>query len=350
MNLSNKSPIFIFGTGSFGRDTAKALQINGYNVRGFISNTETSSDINKLPVYSWKGLQGHADIQVLIAVFNPDHALPLFLKEAENYGYKNVFLPWDYYGHIENNMGWRFWLKGKDFLSIYQKQLDDVIPLLEDDISRDCLSNVFRFRSGNFLDYGKFNHKECQYFNELTLNSKKEITGYLDIGAFHGENLIELETQLPVKMAMLLEPDRHNFKELTKNNKNFTSQSVHLLPVAGSDQNRFVSFNDTGSGSSGIAPNGKDKILCVRLDDVVPSSEKIDFIKMDVEGEELSVLMGAKNLINVNRPTLAISLYHNWDDLWNIPKYLHKTHHGYSLFVRQHMNNSFDLVLYAVPK
>ena len=71
---------------------------------------------------------------------------------------------------------------------------------------------------------------------------------------------------------------------------------------------------------------------------------------MDVEGAELSVLKGAKNIIETNKPVLAISLYHNWDDLWTIPNYFHDVHKGYDLLIRQHMKNSFDLVLYAVPR
>ena len=45
-------------------------------------------------------------------------------------------------------------------------------------------------------------------------------------------------------------------------------------------------------------------------------------MKMDVEGAELDVLAGSHELLARCRPTLAISLYHNWDDLWNIPQAL----------------------------
>jgi len=350
MDLSPQSPMYIFGTGSFGRDSAQALAANGFDVHGFISNTETSSEINQLKVYRWEELRDLANAQILIAILNPNDALSLFPAQARACGAENIFMPWDFYGYIEKNMGWRFWLKDKDFLSGHQQHLDDVLPFLSDGKSRDCLSNVFKFRTGNFLDYSHFKHEECQYFNKLTLDSKKEIAGYLDIGAYHGENLLELEAHLPVHMAMLFEPDRQNFQGIMKNDKNFTTQRVHPLPLGVSDQNTFVSFNNSGSESSGIASTGNTEILCVRLDDVVPTREKIDFIKMDVEGAELSVLKGAENVIHANRPILAISLYHNWDDLWTIPNYVQDTHPGYDFFIRQHMNNSFELFLYAVPR
>lgn len=350
MYLSPQSPTYIFGTGSFGKDVAKALAASGFNVLGFISNKEKSSRINQLKVYQWEELGDLANAQILIAILNPNDALSLFTAQAKACGAENIFMPWDFYGYIEKDMGWRFWLKDKNFLCGHQQHLNDVLPYLSDGKSRDCLSNVFKFRTGNFLNYSHFNHEECHYFNQLTLASKKEIAGYLDIGAYHGENLLELETYLPVHMAMLFEPDKQNFQEIIKNDKSFTTRRVHPLPLGVSDQNTCVSFNSFGSESSGITSTGNAEILCIRLDDVVPTREKIDFIKMDVEGAELSVLKGAEKVIHTNKPVLAISLYHNWDDLWTIPNYLQDTHKGYDFFIRQHMNNSFELVLYAVPR
>jgi len=350
MNLSPQSPTYIFGTGSFGQDTAKILVENGFDIRGFISNKEKSSEINQIKVYRWEEVHDLANGQILVAVFNRNDALSLFIEQAKSCGAKHVFMPWDFFQYIEKNVNWCFWLKDKNFLTGYQQHIDDVLPFLGDDKSRDCLSNVFKFRTGNFLNYSHFTHKEPQYFNNLTLDKKVGISGYLDIGAYHGENLLELETYLPVHMAMLFEPDKKNFYELIQKEKQFTCQNIYPLNLGISNQNTFVSFNASGSESSGITTTGKTKVLCVKLDDVVPTHYEIDFIKMDVEGAELSVLEGAESVIQTNKPTLAISLYHNWDDLWTIPNYVKDTHPGYDLFIRQHMNNSFDLVLYAVPR
>jgi FkbM family methyltransferase len=350
MNLSQKFPIYVFGTGAFGRDVACALVAKGYNIHGFVSNTEASSEIVNVRVYRWDELEISSVTQILIAILNPNFALSMFLAQARACNAAKIFMPWDFYGDIEDLLGWRFWLKDKAFLSSFQKHINSVLPLLHDDVSRTCLMDVFKFRTGNFLDYSDFTHEESQYFNRLTIHSTQEISGYLDIGAYHGENLRELEAHLPLKMAMLFEPDRQNFHTIVQNHKNFVTKNIHFFPMAVSDQNTFVSFDGSGSESSGISSTGETKILCVRLDDVVPANEKIDFIKMDVEGAELSVLKGAKNVIETNKPVLAISLYHNWDDLWTIPNYFQDVHKGYDLLIRQHMKNSFDLVLYAVPR
>jgi hypothetical protein len=79
-------------------------------------------------------------------------------------------------------------------------------------------------------------------------------------------------------------------------------------------------------------------------------NKKIHFIKFDVEGGEIEAIIGAKNLILENRPVLAISLYHRPVDLWEIPELLQKLCINYSFYIRQHFFNSFDSVIYAIPR
>ena len=76
---------------------------------------------------------------------------------------------------------------------------------------------------------------------------------------------------------------------------------------------------------------------------------QVDLIKLDVEGGEASALVGARDVINRCRPTLALSAYHKPDDLWELPRLINTITDGYSFFLRQHYFNSFDVVLYAVP-
>jgi FkbM family methyltransferase len=48
------------------------------------------------------------------------------------------------------------------------------------------------------------------------------------------------------------------------------------------------------------------RVVCRRLDDVMANESRIDFIKIDVEGHELSVLRGAAWLLRRCRPWLVI--------------------------------------------
>ena len=75
----------------------------------------------------------------------------------------------------------------------------------------------------------------------------------------------------------------------------------------------------------------------------------VDFIKLDVEGAEIAALRGGAELILRSRPILAVSLYHRPEDVWEIPELLMDMCTHYRFYLRQHLFNSFESVLYAIP-
>jgi FkbM family methyltransferase len=73
----------------------------------------------------------------------------------------------------------------------------------------------------------------------------------------------------------------------------------------------------------------------------------IDFIKMDVEGSELSALRGAESTIRSWRPKLAISLYHRPEDFFSIPAWIDSLGIGYRLFLDHYSIHHEETVLFA---
>ena len=84
MEIKSQSPIFIFGTGTFGVDTARALLSSGYNVTGFVSNQEVKNNINGINVYEWEQLSIDADAQLLLGILNPNDALSFFTNKRSS--------------------------------------------------------------------------------------------------------------------------------------------------------------------------------------------------------------------------------------------------------------------------
>jgi hypothetical protein len=53
---------------------------------------------------------------------------------------------------------------------------------------------------------------------------------------------------------------------------------------------------------------------------VAERGASVGLIKLDVEGSELDVLMGAKKTIEEHKPVLIVSVYHRGQDFFEIPK------------------------------
>lgn len=87
-----------------------------------------------------------------------------------------------------------------------------------------------------------------------------------------------------------------------------------------------------------------------RLDDLVAEGAipRVDFIKMDIEGSELSALRGAETTLRTFRPKLAISLYHRWDDDFAIPDFIANLGLGYRFFLQNYTISEGETVLYGI--
>lgn len=81
--------------------------------------------------------------------------------------------------------------------------------------------------------------------------------------------------------------------------------------VAVSDSNGTASFAfGTGSGTGRLAADGTLEVRTVRLDDYCSEHDiRPDFVKIDVEGAELSVLRGAGHMIGEHRPVIFLSTH-----------------------------------------
>lgn len=85
------------------------------------------------------------------------------------------------------------------------------------------------------------------------------------------------------------------------------------------------------------------------LDDLVQhvGLQRVDLLKLDVEGAELSVLKGATRILEEHRPKLAVAVYHDPDDLIRIPLFVDGLGLGYRLFIGHNGAGGDETVLFA---
>lgn len=143
------------------------------------------------------------------------------------------------------------------------------------------------------------------------------------------------------------------------------NDNLEIVPYALGDRETTAEFfiDNWGSGGSFCAelanksnPIDETRYKKVKIN-IIPMDKycienKIypDFIKMDIEGAEMSALQGGIKTIQQCRPQLAISIYHSDSDFINIPLYLNEHLKDYFFRLGHYSPRMSETVLYAIPK
>jgi FkbM family methyltransferase len=125
---------------------------------------------------------------------------------------------------------------------------------------------------------------------------------------------------------------------------------IELYDRAASDvSGRRLQFRDFGAGSRQDEA-GPLEVITMSIDDLVEDRAlaKVDFIKMDIEGAERSALRGAARTIRRFKPKLAISAYHDPDDLLVLPAMIRGIEPAYRLFLNHYTVHGEESVIYAM--
>lgn len=359
--------LLIFGAGTHARKLAKALQSEGSRVHAFLSSRPTpSGEVDGIPSHTFASLPKELRSigPIACGVFNREDAYQVLADLLSVNGFDQICWPWDYYPGLHQRLGWCYWLDEdpRDLQSWRQDSgYQEVMALLADDESRSVIERIIAFRSGSDLAFSAFKSEEQQYFNHLTLHAlpKDRPIRYLDLGAYNGDTLEHLCTKALVGTAILLEPDPSNFRELVVNSSRLVARypdlQPHILPLGAGSEFGFIRLEAGGEASSLHSRNHSHSedsywVTVTPLDDVLPV-EHVDFVKIDVEGHDREALLGMKGILNRSTPVVAVSLYHRPRDFVDLTLQLKNTLHHlpYMYYVRQHLYNSFETVLYAVP-
>lgn len=75
--------------------------------------------------------------------------------------------------------------------------------------------------------------------------------------------------------------------------------------------------------------------------------QKIDYIKMDIEGAEVAALSGGSASISKFKPRLAISGCHKDVDLWEIPLLIKKINPKYKVYYEHYLPINWEACIYA---
>ena len=141
----------------------------------------------------------------------------------------------------------------------------------------------------------------------------------LDLGGYAGLTAIAFSKAVgPNGRVLVLEPDPCNCTCCEVNLKRYYDSggwsNITLLPMAVSDKPgtlRFSSEGSMGSSAIGIVGSGRGAVLEVEATTLqalaeAQGLEKVDFVKMDIEGSEVNVLRAAGAFLRRFHPRLIV--------------------------------------------
>ena len=235
----------------------------------------------------------------------------------------------------------------KDDYKNNKHRYDCVYNLLSDEKSKDVFEKVINFKMTfdyNFMD-GFTNNHEGQYFDKELIPDIKEIS-FVDGGGYVGDTASEVIKNYPdFKKIYLIEPIAENIRIAKRELGHY--ENIEFLTCGVSKTKETLFFNEEKSFST-IYGKGTKSVEVDTIDNLV--KEKVDYIKLDIEGAEQDAIDGAKETIKRYKPILAICVYHKAEDWYKIPEKVLEIESDYDIYLRHYMEGIFETVMYFIPK
>lgn len=233
-------------------------------------------------------------------------------------------------------------------------KIENVYNMLEDNLSKFVYASLFKVYIDGNVGILSRTKGGIQYFpikgnaDEIGEFNLTDEEIFIDCGAYDGDTIKVFKdiTNGKYKSIWAFEPSEVSFKKLSDYMEKEPDIRVYLLKKGAYSNNSKMYFNSDRGSSSGLNVTGDDCVEVCQIDSVV--KEPVTFIKMDIEGAERNALRGAKEVISKYKPKLAICIYHQIEDFWEIPLLIKKLNPNYKIYIRNYEDRIDETVCYAI--
>lgn len=205
-----------------------------------------------------------------------------------------------------------------------KRKLDETPELVKDYLYCRKISKITRYKnfetkllghtiecidSASFL----FMFKEIFRKEIYKFASNKKDPVIIDCGANIGLSVIYFKQLFPKAIITAFEPDLKIFDVLKKNVESFGYPDVSLINKGVWNTDGTLSFFSEGADAGHIEANANEANSKIEVTSLRPFLNKeIDFLKIDIEGAEYTVLEDVKDLLH-NVPNIFIE-YHSYSN------------------------------------
>lgn len=316
-----KKPIVLYGTGNGADKIYARLLKDNIKISGIFASKgfKKGKEFFGFTVTSYEELKSELGDMIVLCCFGShlENVINDILKIGED---SELYLP-DVPVYGQEIFDISFARKHKD-------ELTRVYNLLADSQSKKVYENVVYYKLTGRAEY--LLCCETPYSETMDIiKPNREVC--LDLGAYSGDTVLEfMEYDKNYKSITALEPDERNFNKLKKNTENL--RDISLINGAVSDKDGVIKMSkNKGRGNSSTGKTTEIKAFSV---DTAIKENQPTFIKMDVEGCELSAIKGAKNTLK-EKPKMQIACYHRSEDLFKIPLEILKINPHYKIYMRR---------------
>lgn len=275
---------------------------------------------------------------------------PIEVKNA----LENYFKTFGYWGKLEERSG--------EYESLYlratslKEHIEDYTWLynkLEDYRSKKLLftilNNWYHFETVETSTSLERNYD--QYWDlDIVKPTPEEVI--VDIGAYTGDSILTYIKNYGIdnyKKIYAYEITPESIELLKNNTRYYSNIEIKKKAVVDYPKKVFMNMNKEGSSANQVTEEGEEILVGVSIDEDI--EESISIIKMDIEGGETKAILGCSKHIREDSPKLLISVYHNYEDLWKIPRMIDEINKNYNFYLRCYGTELFptEIILYAIP-
>ena len=240
----------------------------------------------------------------------------------------------------------RFWSGFTDQTAAHLQELAWLRSRLADELSVEVLDRLVQFRlHADVSALHGFTERQTQQYFEDFLELRRDGEVFADVGGYDGATTAQfLQTCPGATQCWCFEPHPQNLRLIETRFQD--DQRVSVVGCALGEQAGTATMAGHGSVAA-ISTHGTLSIPVQTLDSL--QLPHLTWLKMDIEGSEVSALKGSAKTISRCRPRLAICVYHHAGDLWEIPWLVLNIDSRYDVYLRHYTEGVVETVMYFVP-
>ena len=319
-----QSAVFLYGAGITGRRVVTLLEASQIRIQYIIDDDRNKwgNKINDIEIISFQTFEEKClqltDVSIILTTIYGKNVLRRLgqvkgTARIETYGmYEWLDEAYD----LDSLIGG---LDDVEKIECFHKEISFLKNRLADEESRNVLDGIYCYMHSKDLNViSEICTENDQYYIPEVLSAIHEPLRLVDGGAYTGELYQAIQNHgLELERWYCFEASEDNYSQLVRHSGRLGLDGIQVCIQKGLwDKEGSLYFDrEKGTASRIVDYETDNQIETVSLDTYF-KDKSCNFIKMDIEGAEFPALQGAMEVIQRDRPILAISIYHSVEDLY----------------------------------